>query len=109
DELVGAAAAPVHHLDVAALLAGRPPEPAPGPPPPVAAALAFDEVDRFGRPEVCCHPAAGEDAQALQDVAVPVRRVVELEPFVMDDPPGPVRPEQPVGQEELGCPPGRLG
>src|SRR5207244_3600564 len=52
---------------------------------------------------------SGQDPQALEHVVVPVGRVVELDPFGMNDAPRAMGAEESMSQQELGRPSRRFG
>src|SRR5512132_3236041 len=107
DHLVGSGPAPVDDLDRAAWRAGRLPPVATGPPAAVRAPAALQNGEGVRTAWVTGTPQPREHEQALEDVVVPVRGIVQGQPIPADDRPGTQRTKQPVLQEQLGGTQGR--
>src|SRR3990170_536435 len=104
DHRARAPAAPVHDLDVRGPLPrGRPVE-ALCAPSAVGGPLTLHDVERLPHARASQREDEGEDPQRLEDVVVPVQRVVELEPLWVDHLARLLRAEQTVTEEELRRP-----
>jgi hypothetical protein len=62
----------------------------------------FDAVQSLVEPRIGQRSPSRQNQQRLQDVVMPVQRVVELKPHRVDDLARPVGAEQTMTQEEIG-------
>ena len=83
DHLVRSGSPPVDRFRVGVRPWSSPPGSA-GPPPAIGELAGFDDVERVGRAMVIDEAETGKDDEGLQDVVVPVRRVMKCDPGVVN-------------------------